>query len=223
MDQYLEAIESVVDENQPGNLEVQIPTNSWVPSKGNSTDPIQNELYKLQMKIHLCTKSENSKLSHQFGSSNPVSISGSFSGGLFGFCMGGLAFGMLATWVLGWPNLFSWDVLCFCQNNQVAGKQESHLSIPWIPEDNHPTSKWVPPRTYSSNSLQIKLLMIQRQLQLCAERFESKKLQLQSEFEREKEIIERKYDILTQESEIPYLQNFEDISSGDEIFQPGEI
>ncbi|KAL0915592.1 hypothetical protein M5K25_016021 [Dendrobium thyrsiflorum] len=80
-------------------------------------------------------------------------------------------------------------------NQQVEGKQESHLTMSWIPEDKLLTTKWVPPQTYSSNPLQIKLLKIQRQLYLCAERFEAKKFQLQSKFEQEMEIIRRKYDI----------------------------
>ncbi|KAL0918999.1 hypothetical protein M5K25_011062 [Dendrobium thyrsiflorum] len=99
---------------------------------------------------------------------------------------------------------------------------ESQPSMPRIPEKKFPASNWVPTHAYFSNPLQFKLLKIQIHLQLCAEKYNSKNLQLQSEFEREMEIIRRKYEALIPETEMPHLQSFETISSGDEISPPRE-
>ncbi|PKU80161.1 hypothetical protein MA16_Dca021336 [Dendrobium catenatum] len=93
---------------------------------------------------------------------------------------------------------------------------------PSNPVDNLSTIKWMPHHEDSSDPLQFELLKIQEQLQLCDERFESKRRSLLAEFEREMKAIKRKYDILIQEFEMPDLQNFEDNSSGDEYFQPEE-
>ncbi|KAL0910045.1 hypothetical protein M5K25_020972 [Dendrobium thyrsiflorum] len=59
-----EVEKSIVDENQPSDFEVQIPTSKWIMSHGNSTDPIQNELYKIQEKLILCAERYEKRKSH---------------------------------------------------------------------------------------------------------------------------------------------------------------
>jgi len=49
-------IDLVIEESNPKDLEVPLSMDRWVPTEGDSTDPLQNELYKLQVKMHLCTE-----------------------------------------------------------------------------------------------------------------------------------------------------------------------
>ncbi|KAH0469999.1 hypothetical protein IEQ34_001557 [Dendrobium chrysotoxum] len=46
-------VKSIVGENQPCDFEVQSPTSRWVPTQGESTNPIQKELYKIQERMIL--------------------------------------------------------------------------------------------------------------------------------------------------------------------------
>ncbi|PKU63486.1 hypothetical protein MA16_Dca019295 [Dendrobium catenatum] len=43
-----------MDENKPDNPEVPLPMHRWIPTEGDSTDPLQDRLYKLQYHMFLC-------------------------------------------------------------------------------------------------------------------------------------------------------------------------
>ncbi|KAL0915995.1 hypothetical protein M5K25_013470 [Dendrobium thyrsiflorum] len=98
----------------------------------------------------------------------------------------------------------------------------SQPSMPRILEEKFPATNWVPTHADSSNPLQFALLKIQRHMQLCTDKYNSKKLQLLSEFEQEKDIIRRKYEALIQETEMPHLRSVDAISSRDEDSPPRE-
>ncbi|PKU73700.1 hypothetical protein MA16_Dca013280 [Dendrobium catenatum] len=47
-------MDSVMEENNPDNLDVPLPMDRWIPTEGDSTDPLQDRLYKHQYHMFLC-------------------------------------------------------------------------------------------------------------------------------------------------------------------------
>ncbi|PKU67570.1 hypothetical protein MA16_Dca018873 [Dendrobium catenatum] len=45
---------SFKEEINPDNLDVPLPLDRWIPTEGDSTDPFQDRLYKLQYHMFLC-------------------------------------------------------------------------------------------------------------------------------------------------------------------------
>ncbi|PKU85713.1 hypothetical protein MA16_Dca003454 [Dendrobium catenatum] len=45
---------SFMEENDHGNPDVPLSLDRWIPTEGDSTDPLQDRLYKLQYRMFLC-------------------------------------------------------------------------------------------------------------------------------------------------------------------------